>query len=497
MKIRLKFILCISIFLLLIPYSILAADDELEDLSDDSKTEELADSDSDLDIEADKTTGSDEESDSDESNVSVSFGGYAKGLVYWNQETYSDDLWSQFQVMSASGMPAPAKQDLSGYNALGSRLQLKVEGFLSDRARLFSAVNIDFNSATPIHSRSEVSNAGSQMGEVRMVETYVEIYEGSRIWKIGSQILTWGYLEGFEVPTDRVNARDYSYKSTEYEDSKLPSTGVLLTQSVGSSQLELMVIPVAQVNTDMPFRDYFFAGAEESPEHIPSNGKYAARFSSSAGNLDYALSYVEGIDPQPDIQDVTTQITFVNPATNALTVTTADLTGKTYHRIKSPGVDLQYNFGSWLAKASAVGTITEDASGDSPFIKNNWSKVVVGAEFSIFENTVNLYAGQTTVENFPEDPILQQKSFLVGQIREQTNFISGHIYADFLAGNALNMVFMGAVYQDQDGETMQTNVRATFKYKIADGLEILISPAYMNLMENIFNDFQAEVKYAF
>jgi len=491
-----KNFICVVAGLVLILFHghMLAADDDLADLADESKTEQSTESDDLPGSEAEAAGGSD-------TDVSVSFGGYLKALVYWNQETYSDVLWAQFQTMAAAGMPAPAKQDLSGYNALGSRLQLKIEGFLSDRARLFSALNVDFNNATPIHDRTNSTEQKPQSGEIRVVETFVEIYEGSRIWKFGPQIVTWGYMEGFEVPTDRVNARDYSYKSTEYEDSKLPSTGLLLTQTLGESRLELMAIPIANTNIDMPFRDYFFPGAEEKPEHIPSNSKYAARFSSGIGSLDFALSYVEGIDPQPDIRDVPTTIYVstdqIIPGQNVVLETTANLTGKTYNRIKSPGLDLQYNFGSWLVKASAVSYITEDASGDSPFIKNNWSKAVAGVEFSIFDSTINLYAGQTIVENFPEDPLLQQQSFLVGQIREQINFISGHMMADFLPGNALNMILMAASYQDQEGETVQTNVRATFKYKVADGLEILISPAYMNLIDNIFTDFQAEVKYAF
>ena len=487
-------IICIVALFMTCHFPLFAADDDLSDLADETAAEEISESDADLDSDSEELSGVDEESVSEEPNMSVSFGGYVKALAYWNQEKYSDLMWEGFEFNKVLGLSAPSKQEMSGYNNLGSRLQLKVEGFLSDRARLFSAVTIDFNGATAIHDRDEDVSDQTQSGSVRVVESFIEIYEGSRTWKIGSQIVTWGYMEGMEVPTDRVNARDYSYKSTEYEDSKLPSTGLLLTQTIGGSRLELMVIPVARVNTSSQFMDYFFANEEERSEHTTENGKYAARFSSSLGNLDYALSYVDGIDPQPDVKDEIVDTPKVNP----LTMTNKTIQPKKhYNRVQSPGLDLQYNFGSWLAKASAASYVTEDASGDCPDIKNNWSKVVVGVEVTFFDSTINLHVGQTSVENYPEDETLQRKSFYMGQIREQLNFVSGHLVAHFLPGDALNLVLMAASYQDKEGETIQTNTRASFKYKIADGLEVLIGAANTNVLETVLNDFQAEVKYAF
>jgi hypothetical protein len=122
---------------------------------------------------------------------------------------------------------------------------------------------------------------------------------------------------------------------------------------------------------------------------------------------------------------------------------------------------------------------------------------VIGAVFSVGVSTVNIYAGQHTVENFKTDEISEQTSFLMGQLRERTDFISGHVNANFLTGDALNLVLMAANYWDEEGESVQTMVRGTFKYKIADGLDFLFSPSHMNMLDNTFNDFQTEVKYSF
>ncbi len=456
--------------------------DDLSDLSDsaaESLTDEansglgdLAGSD-DLDLSMPEDDGEEEE---DDSGLSITFGGYLKTLAYWNEEHYSDDLWGRYQELAMIGLPAPEDQKISGFNNIGTRMQFKLEGFLGESARLFSAFNVNYNLAGSLH---ETSNSGSEEdnADIRMIESFVEIYEGSRTWKIGSQIATWGYMEGMEVPTDRLNARDQSYKSTEYEDSKLPSTGVLMVQNLGDHQFEMMVIPVSKQNKSSAFVDYLYTGTDEDPENKPNNGKWATRFSGTLGNLDASLSYVEGLDNVPDLN--------------------ASGDAKAYKRVKSPGLDLQYNFGSFLGKLSCAWYLTEDTEGDDPLIKNNWGKYAIGSEFTIGGSTINIYAGQTLVENFKDDELAEQTNFLLGQIREQTDFISGHINADFLTGNALNLVLMAAGYWDEEGESVQSVAKATVKYKIADGLEVLFSPMYSDFIKNTFTDVQAEVKYSF
>ncbi len=481
---RIKFAALAIVFVLgFVCQTAIAGDmDDFEGLAEDSvmseKKTEIATG-SDLDLFAENE---DPVEYTQTSEFSLSFGGYAKGVTYWNQEAYSDDLWVKYQDFSALGLPAPEHQDLSGYNSTGARIQLKLEGYLGDKAHLFGALNLDFNNADAMHPMIEET----ETLDFRLIETFIEIYEHSRTWKIGPQIVTWGFLEGLEVPTDRVNARDYSYKSTEYEDTKIPSIGILLTQRLGNQFLELMYIPRAETNTDIAFIDYFYTDDEIASYRDSLTHKYAGRFYGTVYNLDYALSYVEGGDLAADI---ITRVLNVNGVY-------APVAYRNYNRVKSPGIDLQYNFGNWLAKGSFIRNITEDSSGDSPFIKNTWNKYLLGAEFKAFEATYNVYAGQILVDDFPEDPISAETNFLLGQLGEKIDFISGHVSADFFPGNALNLIFMGANYWDR-GETIQTNIRATLTYKIANGLEVLVSPTYMYLLDNIFYDMQAEVKYSF
>jgi len=431
--------------------------------------------------------GSDVEETADSSDsaggsmLSVSIGGYLKALGYWNQEQYSDIFWQEMYL----NLPArPSDQEISGYNNVGARLQVKLEGYLGDRARLFTAVNIDYNAAHSLHYDTLNSDKDwPDEVDIRMIEAFVEIFEHSRVWKVGSQLVTWSYVEGLEVPTDRVNAWDYSFKSTEYEDLKIASTGLLLTQRMGSVYFEAMAIPVANSNINPEFYDYLYTGEEEDiNEHKLSDGKWATRLFGTIGNLDWALSYVDGPDPVADIYFDSDAFGF----------------GKKYNRIRSPGLDLQYNlFDVALAKLSAVYTFTEDEDGDDPFIKNSWGKYVVGAEYTKSGVTINLYAGQSFIADFKEEAPYNQTNFLLQQIWERTDFISGHVNADFLTGNALNLILMGANYWDDEGEVVQTVVRATLKYKITDGLEILFGPTYSEILDNYFTDVQVEMKYSF
>ncbi len=496
----------IALILLTLSYQMLLAEglDDLAELSDDSSEQIEAGEEMD-DLSAEENAmeeesemddlSAEEEEVEEESKISISFGGYLKAVGYWNEERYSDELWKgkylPLSTAPPSGNPIPKDQKINGFNNIGTRMQLKVEGFLGDDARLFSAFNLNFNEAESLHdSTLHSDNSSSTGGELRMVEGFIEIYNGSRTWKIGPQIVTWSFLEGLEVPTDRVNARDYSYKSTEYEDSKLASYGVLLTQSIFDSAFEIMYIPVAKHNVSMEFQEYFYVDGEKEQEKRPNNGKWASRFTSSLGNLDYSLNYVEGPGRTADL--VPTTIVWATPTTAVLATTQ-----KTYTKVRSPGLDLQYNFGNWLAKLSYVQYMTEDTDGDDPFIKNNWSKYVIGGEFTMFGQTVNLYAGQEKIENYKEVGSEAATNFLLGQLREQTDFVSGHINAGFLTGDALNVVIMAAGYWDKDSEPVQSNIRATFKYKIANGLEVLFSPTYMDLLDNVFVDYQTEVKYSF
>jgi len=449
-------------------------DTDLDALSDDSSPEELTEDSGDLG--GLDNAASEEDMVDEQSDVTIQFNGYLKALTYMKRNQYSDDSWDVMQGMKSRGLKSPEHQDSNYVSDVGARFQLRMEGYLGDNAKLFSAVNIDFNDTAKNNTTSETDKS-SNNGNLRLVEAFIELYVGDSVIKMGPQLMTWGFMEGFEVPTDRVNARDFTYNSTEYEDSKLPANGILFQQPLGDTKLELLYIPVAKTDIQPTHSDYYFQGGDDKPEKKIANAKFAYRLMDSWGNLDWALSYVTMVDPQPD-----------------LAIDSKGLFVREYHQVRSPGIDLQYSFNSWLAKVAYVEYHTEDKAGENAFVKNYWKKYLLGGEFFVSGNTINFYAGQTIVDKFEaENPY----NFLIGQSREMTNFISGHISANFLTGNALNITLLGAGYYDEDNVPVQKNLKLTSKYTISNGLDVIVSPSFFEIADNRFYNLQAEVKYSF
>jgi len=320
----------------------------------------------------------------------------------------------------------------------------------------------------------------------KLIESYIELFSEDTTWKIGNQLVTWGYMEGIEVPTDRINAFDYAYGSTEYEDSKMASTGILYKKSFGQfSGLDLMLIPTGKINNETRDQDRLFSQNKDNlPDKDSSNIKSAIRYYFTQGNLDMALSYVEGTDPRPDVA--------------LLGASPSQSLQRSYHKEKSPGLDLQYNFGSVLGKIAYAEHYTNDTDGNNPSIKNSWKHLAVGAEFNIGESTANLYVGTKQVDNFNESTDSRRiTNILMGQGYEQVNFISGHVISNFLTGNALTTTVLFAGYWNNSGDLIQYIFKPTLAYKLADSLQLQFSPSLMSITDTLYQSLQLEVKYSF
>jgi len=479
-----KILLCFGLMLMLSSIGYSQDLDGLESLSDDATIEESSDdlssssdedalsdlSDGDSDLDEDTNEMEDED---DSPTVTISFNGYVKPLMYWKQSNYSDSSWSAFQALNGSVDNVPKNQDERKFTDVGIRTQLKFEGYLEDKARLFTAINVNYN---------EAAENDADKTEVRLVEAYIELFGEGQTWKVGNQLATWGFMEGVEVPTDRLNARDYAFNTMEFEDSKQASTGVLFKQSLDAfSFLEFIYIPVARVDKNAAESDVFYQSEDEYADSYYGKSKYAARLFFNLGNLDTAFSFIDGLDT---VSDVYTD--------------SSDDIGRSYHRVQSLGVDLQYNFGSFLAKIAAVSYQTEDQDGDDPYIKNSWNKILAGIEFLTGSVTSNLYIGQTSIIDFQDDSVLdQQTNALMGQAEESVQFVSGHISANFLTGDALGMTIMFAQYWDDEGDAFRKLLTGTATYKLSDGLEIALSPGYMYSYKTEINTIKSEITYNF
>ncbi len=205
------------------------------------------------------------------------------------------------------------------------------------------------------------------------------------------------------------------------------------------------------------------------------------RLFTSLGNLDATISYVEGTDPRPDV--------YVSDKLDAQ---------RSYHKEKSPAIDLQYNFGSFFGKLAYAYHLTEDDNGDDPFIKNSWDHLAFGIETSFGASTLNLYAGQITVKNWQEsNTTATLANQLMDQSTEHRTFVSGHLTSSFLTGDAMQLTLFFAQYWDKEGAVMQSFVKPTLSYKITDGFQVLAGASYAEASESIFQTAQLEARYSF
>ena len=490
---------------------------QLGETTEETFLEGLEETEDDVDLAGAAESGLDgslasltDEADQDESSagtIPYTVNGYLKPIINWNRSAYSDELWVQYQQLAGYGHSIPDEQTESGYTYAGARAQVSLEAYLGDRARLFSAINLDYDMAEQIssedHEATTEENQDTQTASVRMVESFVELYEGSRTWKVGTQLVTWSFMEGYEVPTDRLNARDNTYVTSEYEDTKLASSGIFLKQEIGDSAIEVAFIPVGKVNINPTFTEYLFPGGSETREAKAENSKWATRLVGSLSKLDVAISYVDGTDPQSDtaLLDSSGDEMEYDPSSSLSQLLTDmnehNRAKRVYHRLKSVGLDLQLGLSSWIPKLSAVQYVTKDEDGDDPFIKNSWSQYLLGGEFKLGSATLNLYAGRQTVENYREEnPLDLKTNYLNGQRREITNIVSGSFDIDFLTGNALKFNMMFAGYWDEESEPVESKVKAYLKYKITNGLEIYFAVSHIDVEGTRLADYQAEIKYS-
>ncbi len=404
-----------------------------------------------------------------EEALSLSFNGYVKPLAVWEHRTFP------------AKFPVP---DKNRFTTVGARTQLRLQGALRDDAQFFTAVNLDFNE---VDRETDTVSEDSGNGKLRMVEAYVDLFGESTRWRLGSQLVTWSFMDGFEVPTDRLNARDFSFKSSELEDLKLASTGAQFSWRFARQKLDLFYIPVGKVNRLPPDFDRVFDQEETRGDTIQSaDSKYAAQLSGTLARLDYAISYVDGRNPRPDLGEIE------NPGEDEPEFF------KRYQRVQSPGLDLQLNLGSVLARLSAVYWDTEDLDNDDPLLQNDWWQAMIGVEFWLGSALVNFNLGRREVVDHNDDPDLDFENILLGQTAGTTNVVAGIVSDSYLTGNALEVSFLYAyLWNDESGELVALRVRPSISYNFGDGVSLTFIPSYSNEIGIETQEYYSEIKFSF
>lgn len=139
--------------------------------------------------------------------------------------------------------------------------------------------------------------------DILLWEAYIEISpfisENLDI-KIGKQRIVWGAADKFN-PTDNLNPNDF----TDMLDfgAKVPSFALKASYYLGDNTITGVWIPFFEPalfpKGGIVSSFGFLPGRVEKPKNSFTNGMFGLKFSGTASNLDYSLSYFKGFDNIP------------------------------------------------------------------------------------------------------------------------------------------------------------------------------------------------------
>ncbi|MDD2719773.1 MAG: hypothetical protein PHH47_00510 [Gallionella sp.] len=240
---------------------------------------------------------------------------------------------------------------------------------------------------------SDVVQGAAQKGKIR--EAYLSSSVGSLDFRIGKQLIIWGKADRFN-PTDNLSPRDYTLLVPEDEDQRLGVNSIKATYNAEALSVTAIWEPRFNPNI-LPLPST--PGLSFSEFVRPSN-QVALKVEQSGQDVDWSASYFKGADINPDISlsSFTANGTFLR---------------LDYHQIRVLGADAATVIGQYNLRAEGAYTVTEDAVGGNPFVKNPFVYLVVGGDRTIDDNlNVNLQYFMRRVENYSDpraiaNPLLQ------------------------------------------------------------------------------------------
>jgi hypothetical protein len=237
------------------------------------------------------------------------------------------------------------------------------------------------------------------------------------------------------------------------------------------------------------------------------------------GALSYALSYIDGVNPRPDLandgfgEPSTTnsrgQYTpferRVEPAVNGQAV---------YHRYRTPAVDLLYKSGALKWILGVVSYDTADTSkGSDPLKQNDWYEWLGGFEYQTSAGLWDLFVGQKIVPHAdeigdlpadaddPGNPARRRRylqGLLLDQPRERTDDIVFKYRKNFI-GDRLEFIQDLTWYFDENGEPVRVAVRTDVAWYFNDAHTVAarVRPGYFQNQEIATQEIMAEVQMDF
>jgi hypothetical protein len=252
----------------------------------------------------------------------------------------------------------------------------------------------------------------------KLREGYLDFSAGSTDVRLGKQMIVWGRADELN-PTDNLTPRDFTMLTPETDEQRFGTVAAKVAYHVHDYALIGAWLPDFHSNIFPLAATPGVYYTHASPQHV---NQVALKLEHTGGEIDWSISYFDGLDLNPDIR-----IGAFGPS--GLNVMLEN------KRIKVAGMDAATVVGHYGVRAEAAYTWTE-SNGD-PLIKKPFFYAVIGADRTFSDQWyVNLqyYLRRVTGYQDPRniaDPVVRplavQGAILSNQIDRFQHGLSMHI----------------------------------------------------------------------
>ncbi|MCA3131090.1 MAG: hypothetical protein ING70_09450 [Rhodocyclaceae bacterium] len=208
------------------------------------------------------------------------------------------------------------------------------------------------------------SRFDSRAGASDVREAYVAGSRGDWDFSAGRQLIAWGRADSVN-PTDVLPARNFTLLTPLDEDQKTGVGSVRATWNRDALRLSALWLPEFRSST-LPLPavpGVSFVARDPSA----AARQWALRAEKSGERVDWAVSYFDGYERQPDLRP------------EAFSAAGARV-GLAHTRIQMLGADAATTVGRYGLRAEVALTRTEDRHGTDPFTRNPFLYAVVGGD---------------------------------------------------------------------------------------------------------------------
>ena len=261
---------------------------------------------------------------------------------------------------------------------------------------------------------------------------YFNFSMGNADFRVGRQIIAWGRADKLN-PTDNLTPYNYTLLTPESDDQRFGTGSVKATYHFQSLDVTGIWLPsfTPDVYPITPRPGVYFT------QQSPKFNQTAIKLDRTGGDVDWSVSYFNGLDLTPDLGiDITS-----SASTNLILE---------HNRIQVLGMDAATVMGRYGLRAEAAYTWTTYTRLNDPLVKKPFLYAVAGGDRTYFDNfnvNVQYYFREVTDYQNPENiinpfmrTVATQEAVLSHQLDQFDNGVSLR-----LSDNWLNHTLQGEI----------------------------------------------------